>query len=226
MTDNLELQTDAYLPLRDVVFQTLRSAILRGDLKPGERLMEMQLAEKLGVSRTPIREAIRMLEQEGLAIMIPRKGAEVAQMTEKDVDDVLQIRCALEELAVRLSCHNMASDDLRKLALARDRFSEMTKTENIQDIATADMNFHDIIYESSENPKLQNLMVTLREQVYRYRVEYLKDPRVYPSLIAEHEQLYEAIQKQDSDKASEIIRKHLQNQTDGVKRVIREQSVE
>ncbi len=226
MTDNLELQTDAYLPLRDVVFQTLRTAILRGELKPGERLMELQLAAQLGVSRTPIREAIRMLEQEGLAIMIPRKGAEVAQMTEKDVDDVLQIRCVLEELAARLSCHNMTSADLRKLALARDRFNEMTKTENIQDIATADMNFHDIIYESSENPKLQNLMITLREQVYRYRVEYLKDPGVYPSLIVEHEQLYEAIQRQDEEDAAEIIRRHLQNQTDGVKRVIREQSEE
>ncbi len=226
MTDNLELQTDAYLPLRNVVFQTLRAAILRGDLKPGERLMELQLAAKLGVSRTPIREAIRMLEQEGLAIMIPRKGAVVAQMTEKDVDDVLQIRRALEELAVRLSCHNMSSADLRKLALARDRFNEMTKTENIQDIATADMNFHDIIYEASENPKLQNLMTTLREQVYRYRVEYLKDPRVYPSLIVEHEQLYEAIQRQDEEDAAEIISRHLQNQTDGVKRVIREQKEE
>lgn len=73
MTDNLELQMDAYLPLRDVVFQTLRGAILKGDLKPGERLMELQLASKLGVSRTPIREAIRMLEQEGLAVTIPRK---------------------------------------------------------------------------------------------------------------------------------------------------------
>ena len=95
MTDNLELQMDAYLPLRDVVFQTLRGAILKGDLKPGERLMELQLASKLGVSRTPIREAIRMLEQEGLAVTIPRKGAEVAKMTEKDMEDVLQMMIVL-----------------------------------------------------------------------------------------------------------------------------------
>ena len=74
MTDDLTLNMDAYLPLRDVVFNTLREAILKGDLKPGERLMELQLAAKLGVSRTPIREAIRMLEQEGLAVTMPRKG--------------------------------------------------------------------------------------------------------------------------------------------------------
>lgn len=83
MTDDLTLNMDAYLPLRDVVFNTLREAILKGELKPGERLMELQLAAKLGVSRTPIREAIRMLEQEGLAVTIPRKGAEVAKMTER-----------------------------------------------------------------------------------------------------------------------------------------------
>ena len=89
MSEDLKLNMNDYLPLRDVVFHTLREAILKGSLKPGERLMELQLAAKLGVSRTPIREAIRMLEQEGLAITIPRKGAEVAKMTEKDMEDVL-----------------------------------------------------------------------------------------------------------------------------------------
>ena len=98
MTDNLTLNMDAYLPLRDVVFNTLREAILKGELQPGERLMELQLASKLGVSRTPIREAIRMLEQEGLAVTMPRKGAEVARMTLKDMEDVLEVREALDEL--------------------------------------------------------------------------------------------------------------------------------
>ena len=77
MEPKFQVSMDEYLPLRDVVFNTLRQAILRGELKPGERLMEIQLANKLGVSRTPIREAIRKLELEGLVLMIPRKGAEV-----------------------------------------------------------------------------------------------------------------------------------------------------
>ena len=104
MTDDLTLNMNAYLPLRDVVFNTLREAILKGDLKPGERLMELQLASKLGVSRTPIREAIRMLEQEGLAVTTPRKGAEVAKMTLKDMEDVLEIREALEESGLPAEC--------------------------------------------------------------------------------------------------------------------------
>ncbi len=223
MTDNLELQVDAYLPLRDVVFQTLRDAILKGDLKPGERLMELQLAAKLGVSRTPIREAIRMLEQEGLAVTIPRKGAEVARMTEKDVDDVLQIRCALEELAVRLSCVNISDADVQKLKAARDQFRDATATNDIPSIAGADEEFHNVLYDASENPKLQNLLNNLREQMYRYRVEYLKDASVYPQLISEHEQIYEAVKSKNAEEAAEITERHLQNQTEGVKRIIREQ---
>ena len=122
MTDNLELNMNAYLPLRDVVFNTLREAILKGELKPGERLMELQLASKLGVSRTPIREAIRMLEQEGLAVTIPRRGAEVARMTEKDMEDVLQIRAALDELAVQLATEHITDEQFGALEQARQNF--------------------------------------------------------------------------------------------------------
>ena len=92
MVESFQLQMNEYLPLRDVVFQTLRQAILRGELKPGERLMEIHLAQKLGVSRTPVREAIRKLELEGLVLMIPRKGAVVAEITISDLDDVLEVR--------------------------------------------------------------------------------------------------------------------------------------
>ena len=110
MKGELKMDVNDYLPLRDVVFNTLRQAILRGEMEPGERLMEIQLADKLGVSRTPIREAIRKLELEGLVIMIPRKGAEVAHITEKDMRDVLEVRAALEELAATLACRNVTPE--------------------------------------------------------------------------------------------------------------------
>ena len=96
----MEENTNDYLPLRDVVFNTLRESILKGEMKPGERLMEIHLANKLGVSRTPIREAIRKLELEGLVTMIPRRGAEVAQITAKGLRDVLEVRQALDALAM------------------------------------------------------------------------------------------------------------------------------
>ena len=104
MKGELKMDVNEYLPLRDVVFNSLRKAILTGEMEPGERLMEIQLANKLGVSRTPIREAIRKLELEGLVIMIPRKGAEVADITVKDMRDGLEVRSALEELAATLAC--------------------------------------------------------------------------------------------------------------------------
>src|SRR5574344_435999 len=122
MNNDLTMAINDYLPLRDVVFNTLRQAILKGELKPGERLMEIQLANKLGVSRTPIREAIRKLELEGLVLMIPRKGAEVAQITEKSLRDVLEVRKALEQLAVSLSCDRIKEEEIEELKLAAKNF--------------------------------------------------------------------------------------------------------
>ena len=114
---------DDFLPLRDVVFRTLRQAILTGEMKPGERLLEIHLANKLGVSRTPIREAIRMLELEGLVIMVPRRGAQVAQITEKSMSDVLEVRCALDELAVELACERITDEEKVELAELHSAYS-------------------------------------------------------------------------------------------------------
>ena len=223
MTDELTLNMNAYLPLRDVVFNTLREAILKGDLKPGERLMELQLASKLGVSRTPIREAIRMLEQEGLAVTTPRKGAEVAKMTLKDMEDVLEIRDALDELAVRIACQKISDEQLRQLEDMKELFEKSTQTGNVKKIAEADVTFHDVIYEATGNPKLVTLLNNLREQVYRYRVEYIKDPKNYPTLIAEHEAILESLKNRDVKNAVEAMHVHVANQAEAVKTVIQEQ---
>lgn len=223
MTDKLELNMNAYLPLRDVVFQTLREAILKGELKPGERLMELKLAAKLGVSRTPIREAIRMLELEGLAVTIPRRGAEVARMTEKDMEDVLQIRKALDKLAVQLACDKMTIEQLRQLKRAVKNFEESTKLRDVRKVAQADVEFHDIIYRSTGNPKLINMLSNLREQMYRYRVEHLKDDRTYPMLIKEHQEIYDGLERRDKEYVAMVIGDHIMHQEEVVKNIIREQ---
>lgn len=223
MTDDLQLEMNAYLPLRDVVFNTLREAILKGELKPGERLMELQLASKLGVSRTPIREAIRMLEQEGLAVTIPRKGAEVAKMTIKDMEDVLEIREALDQLATKIASNKITEEQLAELKKAKIAFEQSTKAGNLKEIASNDVRFHDIIYDATNNPKLVILLSNLREQIYRYRVEYIKDPKNYPMLIKEHEMIFEGLVSHDEAKAVEAISIHVENQAEAVKAVIREQ---
>lgn len=223
MTDDLTLHMNAYLPLRDVVFNTLREAILKGELKPGERLMELQLATKLGVSRTPIREAIRMLEQEGLAVTVPRKGAEVAKMTEKDMEDVLQIRDALDELAASIACEQISAEQLKELKHTMREFEEAIKTGEVKRIAEADVRFHDIIYQSTGNPKLVNMLNNLREQMYRYRVEYLKDKKNYPVLVQEHSEIIEGLSEKDKEKVTAAMHRHVRNQAVAVKEIIREQ---
>ena len=216
MTEDLTLNMDAYLPLRDVVFNTLREAILKGELKPGERLMELQLAAKLGVSRTPIRE-------EGLAVTIPRKGAEVAKMTEKDMEDVLQIREALDELAAKIACEQISEEQLEELVATMHEFEESTKTDNVKKIAEADVKFHDIIYQSTGNPKLVNMLNNLREQMYRYRVEYLKDENNYPTLMKEHKDIVEGLVRKNKMQVTETMHQHVKNQAVAVKAMIQEQ---
>ncbi len=223
MTDNLTLHMNAYLPLRDVVFHTLREAILKGELKPGERLMEIQLSNRLGVSRTPIREAIRMLEQEGLAVTIPRKGAQVAKMTEKDMEDVLQIREALDELAASIACEQISKDELAELRDTMLEFEESTTTGDVQRIAEADVRFHDIIYQATGNPRLVNILNNLREQMYRYRVEYLKDEKSYPVLVQEHRQIIEGLAARNKEMVSAAMKMHVRNQVNAIKEMIREQ---
>jgi DNA-binding GntR family transcriptional regulator len=221
--EDLQLNSNAYLPLRDVVFGTLREAILKGDLKPGERLMELQLAQKLGVSRTPIREAIRMLEQEGLAVTIPRKGAEVAKMTEKDMEDVLQIREALEILAGRLATEKMTLEQLERLKEGLAAFEAALQTGDVKEIAQTDIDFHDIIYQAADNSKLVGMLNNLREQIYRYRVEYLKEGSSYPRLLREHRLIIEGLEKRDKEYVSTMMQKHMDNQADAVRKIIRKQ---
>ena len=214
-----------YLPLRDVVFNTLRQAILRGELKPGERLMEIQLANKLGVSRTPIREALRKLELEGLVNMVPRKGAEVADITEESLRDVLEVRKALEELSVQLACEKITEEEIEELKRVAERFKDTLNDQDVTKIAEADVAFHDVIYTATDNQKLILLLNNLREQMYRYRVEYLKKEEAYPQLIAEHEELIDNISKRNKEEATRIMCEHIDNQVATVINVIHTKKV-
>ena len=214
-------QTEEYLPLRDVVFKTLRQAILTGELKPGERLMEIHLANKLGVSRTPIREAIRKLELEGLVIMIPRRGAEVAEITEKSMKDVLEVRKALDTLAVELACERITEEDKEKLLLACEEFEEAVKTGNFAMIAKTDVIFHDIIVEATGNVRLVQMVNNLAEQMYRYRFEYIKDASQHERLVEEHRKIYEGVIRGEKETAVTASGTHIDNQEQSILRQIR-----
>lgn len=216
MMDIMQQNMNEYLPLRDVVFNTLRQAILTGELKPGERLMEIHLADRLGVSRTPIREAIRKLELEGLVVMIPRKGAQVARITEKNLKDVLEVRRALDMLAVRLACSRMDGEYKKQLREACDEFARVVKNNNTKDITEADVRFHDIINKATGNDRLIQLVNNLAEQMYRYRLEYIKDAAYHNRLVAEHEEIYSAIMDGDEERAAKAVVLHIDNQEETI----------
>lgn len=221
MGTDFDMTMNEFLPLRDVVFNTLRRAILTGELKPGERLMEIHLANRLGVSRTPIREAIRKLELEGLVIMIPRRGAEVAQITEKSLKDVLEVRRALDALCAELACDRISDEEKERLRQACKEFEHATRTGDVTTIAAADVAFHDIIVEATGNKRLIQLINNLSEQMYRYRFEYIKDESGHDNLISEHRMIYESIIRQDKVKAAEAAKLHIDNQEKSVIRQIR-----
>lgn len=207
---------DNYLPLRDVVFITLREAILKGELEPGERLMEIALAQQLGVSRTPIREAIRKLELEGLVLMAPRKGAVVAEITKKDLKDVLEVREHLEELAVQLACQKATDEDIENMKQIHQEFIESLSQKDLTVIAEVDVKFHDAIYATTDNKRLIQILNNLREQMYRYRLEYIKDEEKRKNIVEEHEKIIMSIESKDIEHAKAYIKTHINNQESAI----------
>ena len=164
---------------------------------------------------------LRKLEQEGLVVMIPRRGAQVASITEKDLNDVLEVRIALENIAIEKACKLITEDELGRLWVAAKEF-EKTKAEgNLVRLAETDVAFHEIIYQASDNKRLNQVLNNLREQMYRYRVEYLKEEQTRNLLVSEHEELVKAIREGDVQKAQDISFHHLENQRKAIIRTIR-----
>ena len=207
-----EESSDRY-SLRGKVFHQLREDILSGHYKEHEELREMAISEEMGVSRTPVREALRQLELEGLVLMIPRKGAEVAEITRQDMEDVLEVRTALEELAVKDACDHITDAQLSELKKASNEFKKaLLEGKDLVTCADADMHFHNVILSATNNRRLIQMLNNLSEQMYRYRMEYLKDERTHKTLIDEHDAIRRALKKHDKTKAGAAIRVHIDNQ--------------
>ena len=217
-----DINTNEYLPLRDVVFNTLRDAILTGKLVPGERLMENQLAEKLGVSRTPVREALRMLELENLVELVPRKGAQVLDMSEKDITNILEVRSALEGLATSLACKKMTKEDLQQLKSMEVDFEKAVADNDVEHFVDIDEDFHDLIFAATENDKLISIFRNLRIQLYRYRMAQAKNNETSMStIVAHHRSIIRAIENHDAEEGASIAQGHIKYQTESILRFVR-----
>ena len=204
------IRLDSYQPLREVVCETLRDAVRRGVLKPGERLMEIQLAEELGVSRTPVREAIRKLEMEGYVIMMPRRGTYIADLSIRDINEVFEIRTSLESLASGLAAERITEDELEKLQRLLVQIGTHIKSGDMESIVRTDTEFHDLLYQTSRNTRLVGIISNLREQLTRFRTTSMSFPGRLKATLEEHRKIVEAIAQGDEKAARKAAEYHME----------------
>lgn len=215
------MKLDNYKPLRDIVFEALREAIISGELKSGERLMEVQLAEEMGVSRTPVREAIRKLELEGLVAMVPRKGAYVSGMSLKDAIDVFEIRESLEGLAAGLAAERITEEELADLKEVLEEMALAVKKTDVETLIKKDAEFHQIMFTASRNGRLAQTINNLREHIERFRVQSFSNPARVTTFLKEHRKIYDALAHRDIEKSEALAREHIRRSENNVVNILR-----
>lgn len=209
---NNSQSADEFMPLRDMVYKSLRKDILTGRITPGDHLLELEISDKLGVSRTPVREALRMLELEGLVTMQPRRGARVSKITEKSMQDVLEVRESLDALCVELACDRITTQEKEELHRACEAFEKAVATNDSRKIAEADVRFHDILIKAAKNDRLVDIEGNLSQSMYRFRYEYINEGSGHDNLVKEHRRIYDSIIKGDRVEAAVAARVHIENQ--------------
>ncbi|TGE31586.1 GntR family transcriptional regulator [Desulfosporosinus sp. Sb-LF] len=197
--------------IRDSVFSILRNAILDKKLKPGQRLVERTIAEQLGVSRTPVREAIRKLELERLVTHIPRKGVVVSGFTKEDIMEILLIRASLEALICSIAATKIKPKDVERLQSLAKEILEEHENENFTRSNKLNDKFHEIVYRAAESPRVYNLFNTLREYITKFtQVAYYKPGRPEEVWI-EHSEIIQALRDHDKLRADAAAKRHVEN---------------
>ncbi len=197
--------------LRGRVFHHLREDILSGKYKEGDELKEVAIGEELGVSRTPVREAFRQLELEGLIQIIPNKGAYVTGITEKDVKDIYMIRSLLEGLCARWACEHITDAQMEEMEENIYLSKFHAQKGHLEQLAELDNRFHEILYEACNSKMLEHQLRDFHEYVLRVRKKTLSNVNRGPKSNEEHELLMEAIKAKDADKAERLANMHMIN---------------
>ncbi len=207
----LNLDLHNHRPLREIVYEELKRQILMGEITPGTRMMEVELAEKMGVSRTPVREAIRKLEKEGLVAIEPRRGAYASDISIKDMLDVLEVRQDLEGMAAAMAARKVTEDEKKAFIKANTAYMEAVKSGDTEEIIRCDEIFHKLIGDFSGNKTLNQLLSQVQELALRFRYLYYDDFSRYEKMPMEHEEIEEAILSGDSRKARIVAEEHIDN---------------
>ncbi len=193
--------------LREKILETIREAILKGTLKPGEKVAEPELAERFGISRTPIREAFRQLESEGYLTVIPRKGAVVAALSEQDVQEFYAIKSILEGYAAELAAERLTEKDIEKLQTINEKLKTLAAEGDVKAFFRIHNEFHDLFVRAAGNHKLAELITHLGMKFNRLRMASLSVQGRMDISVAEHERLIEAFKNQDGDQAENLVKK-------------------
>lgn len=205
------IKLDSYKPLRELVCENIRQAIIDGTFSPGERLMEIQLADEMGVSRTPVREAIRKLELEGFVVMIPRRGTYVADISIRDITEIYEIRTCLDVLSAGLAAERITDEELEALNRLLVEIGQYIAENNMEKIVEADTAFHDILYQASRNERLRSIINNLREQLTGIRGRSMSYPGRLVETMDEHRALVDSIAARDVERAQNAARVHIEN---------------
>jgi DNA-binding GntR family transcriptional regulator len=205
-------------PLRESIADSIRESIITGKLKPGERLLEVNIAKILGVSRTPAREAFLQLDTEGFLEILPRKGAVVSSLSAKDAEELYSVRSVLEGLAARLSIPNISDEIIDELILLNNKIESASKgkVNNPKMVIEINHRFHDIINKDSRNEKLCQMIELLRKQTMRYNQIYLSFIHYLQRSIEQHKEIIEALELRDADLAEKVMRKHVESAGDAL----------
>ena len=196
-------------PLRELVYEELRVLIMTGQIKPGTRMMEIELAETMGVSRTPIREAIRQLEKDKLVTIEPRRGAYVSDISAKDMEDMLFVREPLEGIATFLAAQNMTEEELELLKEINRQYEEAFLQGKMEELITLDTRFHNLIAEGSRNQYLVSVLTNLQDQVLRFRYIYFKSGKRAGEVINEHRLIVNSLTERNQENARKYSIDHI-----------------
>ena len=185
-------------PLGEIVYIALREAIIKNQFKSGERLMETELADEMMVSRTPVREAVRKLQSEGYVVMLPRKGTYVTSLTIQDVNDVFEIRSALESMAAGLASERASDAEIGAIKRFIEEEAVLWDGTDLARAIRSDIQFHSMVYRASKNVRIEALINDLREQTQRLRSSTLSRPGRLRFALEEHRQILAAIEARDT----------------------------
>jgi DNA-binding GntR family transcriptional regulator len=197
------------LPSSELVYRQLKDQIISGEVAPGSRLIELTIAANFGVSRTPVREALKRLAAENLVLADPARGMVVHAPDADEIEDVFVVRGALDGLAARLAAHRITPSELARLSLIIETMRQAIQAERREQIVLANQRFHDVIYSAAGNPLLARVASDLRDFVRRFSTLPFASPDRVEHVLTEHEQIMAALESHNPQAAQEASDRHL-----------------